>query len=136
MTTTTTTAATPLPMPDPSGADAAAVARTLYRETGPGRPDPYWDEIVYPCLAAAVAHEAAVRPGATFADVARSLAAQPVDALLTLWSASPSPLARDCICDLVAQGLVSHDHIMGAVAADLSARLRPFLEGGLTDGNR
>ncbi len=84
MTTTTTIAATPLPMPDPSGADAAAFARTLYRETGPGRPDPYWDEIVYLCLAAAIAHEAAVRPGATLADVARAVAAQPLDTLLAL----------------------------------------------------
>jgi len=134
MTTTTTTAATLLPTPGPSGTDAAAFARTFYHETGPGRPDPYWDEIVYPCLAAAIAHEAAVRPGATFADVARAVAAQPLDTLLALWSQSPSPLARDCIRDLVAQDLVSHDRIMGAVAADLSARLRPFIDGATMEG--
>jgi len=136
MTTTTTTAATPLPLPDSSGTDAAAFARTLYHETGLGRPDPYWDTIVYPCLAAAVTHEAAIRPGATnLADVAHAVAAQPIDTLLALWSQSPSPLARACIHDLVAPSLISHDRIRGAVAADLSARLRPFIEGGASDGS-
>jgi len=133
MTTTTTTAATPLPMPDPWGVDAAAFARTLYHETGPGRPDPYWDAIVYPCLAAAVAHEAAIRPGATLADVAHAVAAQPIDTLLALWSQSPSPLAR-ATSPSVAQDLVSLARIRGAVATDLSARLRPFIDGATTEG--
>ena len=133
MTTTTTTATTPLPAPGPSDADAAIFARTLYHETGPGRPDPYWDAIVYPCLAAAVAHEAAVRPGATLADVAHAVAAQPIDTLLALWSQSPSPLARATSAS-VAHDLVSLDRIRGAVATDLSARLRPFIDGATTEG--
>jgi len=122
------TATTPLPA-GPTGAAIDAFAWELYQQTGRGRPAPYWDTIIQACLAAGVAHEAAVRPGATVGDLAVALTTRPLIDFLDIWPDSPSGTARGWGRILVSSWGAYRGTFRGAVAADLGARLGPFRAG-------